>query len=214
MLSFPIIRSLIQSDYQTTWDAMRAFTNTRTADTPDEIWFIEHPPVYTLGQNGKREHVLNPQQIPIVQTDRGGQVTYHGPGQLMVYVLLDLRRHQLGVRDLVSALENTIISLLADYAIEASARRDAPGVYVNDAKICSLGLRIRRGCSYHGLAFNVNMDLSPFKGINPCGFSGLAMTQLVDLGGPNDLSQVADAFTKHFAKVLGSAYTNKEVHQQ
>jgi len=198
-----VIRPLQHCDYQTAWHAMRSFTDNRDANTPDEIWFIEHPPVYTLGQNGKREHILNPQNIPVVQTDRGGQVTYHGPGQLMVYVLLDLRRKQWSVRDLVGNLEQAIINLLADYDIQAIARRDAPGVYVKGAKICSIGLRIRHGCSYHGLAFNVNMDLSPFQGINPCGFSGLAMTQLSELGGPSKLEIVAEKFKQHFTKILG-----------
>ncbi len=185
-----IFRPLKQSDYLTTWQAMRDFTDRRTSETLDEIWFIEHPPVFTLGQNGKMEHVLNPGEIPVIPVDRGGQVTYHGPGQLMVYVLLDIRRRDMGVRALVSALEKTMVDLLALYDITALAHKDAPGVYVEDAKICSIGLRIRRGCSYHGLALNVALDLAPFSRINPCGFKDLAMTQVSALGGPDSLLQV------------------------
>lgn len=201
-----IIQPLRHSDYSTTWQAMKTFTDQRTAESADEIWFIEHPPVYTLGQAGKREHILNPGDIPIIPTDRGGQVTYHGPGQLMVYVLIDIRRQQLGVRALVSALEQSTIDFLAVYDIEAKALRHAPGVYVGDAKICSIGLRIRRGFSYHGLAFNVNMDLTPFSGINPCGFANLPITQLANLGGPNNLAAVIPSFTEHLFDNLG--YTN------
>jgi len=186
-----IINPLKQCEYATAWQAMRAFTDARSETTPDEVWFIEHPPVFTLGQNGKLEHVLNPGDIPVIPVDRGGQVTYHGPGQLMMYIMLDIRRRGLGVRDLVSLLEQTIVDLLASYGIVAQAKRDAPGVYVQDAKICSIGLRIRRGCSYHGLALNVAMDLEPFARINPCGYKNLAMTQISALGGPSDLSEVA-----------------------
>lgn len=192
-----IIRPLRHQAYLATWQAMQNFTNHRTEDTPDEIWFIEHPPVYTLGQAGKREHILDPKNIPIIPVDRGGQVTYHGPGQLMVYTLLDLRRLKMGIRTLVSALEQSVINYLADYGITASAKRQAPGVYVGDAKICSIGLRVRRGCSYHGFAFNIAMDLSPFSGINPCGFVNLAITQLCEQGGPNNLASVIPKLTKH-----------------
>lgn len=187
-----IIRPLAQQDYVSAWKAMRDFTAQRTPETADEIWLIEHAPVFTLGQQVRLEHVLDPGAIPVIETDRGGQVTYHGPGQLMVYVLLDLRRYGLSVRDLVSLLEKSVIALLAGYGIWAKARCDAPGVYVEDAKICSIGLRIRRGCSYHGLALNVAMDLTPFSRINPCGFRNLTMTQISALGGPYDLSQVAN----------------------
>lgn len=193
-----LVRPLQQGDYNTIALAMRSFTDMRTSETPDEIWFIEHSPVYTLGQAGKMEHILNPGNIPIEKTDRGGQVTYHGPGQLVIYPLLNLRRLNLGVRELVSLLENTIINLLATYAINAKAKKEAPGVYVNSAKIASIGLRIRRGYCYHGLAFNIAMDLSPFTGINPCGMRQLTITQLSDLGGPTDLNRVAKDFIKQF----------------
>lgn len=197
-----IIRPLQQGDYNEIAQAMRLFTDKRNPETPDEIWFIEHNPVYTLGQAGKLEHILSPGDIPIEKSDRGGQVTYHGPGQLVIYPLLNLRRLNLGVRELVSLLENTIINLLASYNIIAEAKREAPGVYVNSAKIASIGLRIRRGYCYHGLAFNVAMDLNPFTGINPCGMSRLAITQVSDLGGPSDLRKVANDFIKQFQQVI------------
>ncbi len=160
---------------------MQDFTNSRKPDTADQLWFLQHPPVYTLGKNGKAEHVLKPAQIPVINSDRGGQVTYHGPGQLVVYTLLDLKRLNIGVRQLVSILEQSIIDLLASYGVDSCARADAPGVYVNDAKIAALGLRVRKGCSFHGLALNVDMNLEPFSRINPCGYEGLAITQLKDL---------------------------------
>lgn len=175
-----IVRPLQQRDYVETWHAMRQFTDARDENTPDEIWLVEHPPIYTLGQAGKSEHILNAGHIPVIQTDRGGQVTYHGPGQLMMYVLIDIKRLNMGVRKLVSILENSVIDLLKEFNVDAKSKCDAPGVYINDAKICSIGLRVRRGCSYHGLALNVDMDLSPFNGINPCGFQHLQMTQLKD----------------------------------
>jgi lipoyl(octanoyl) transferase len=181
-----ILRWLGRQGYQTTWQAMKDFTNQRQSDTPDEIWLLEHDPVFTQGQNGKPEHVLNPGDIPIVQTDRGGQVTYHGPGQLMVYTLIDIRRKKFNVREFVTALEQAVINLVAEYGVTAIAKADAPGVYVNDAKICSIGLRIRRGCSYHGIAFNISLDTEPFSRINPCGFANLRMTQLSELGGPTN----------------------------
>jgi lipoyl(octanoyl) transferase len=177
-------------DYAQTWAEMRAFTDARTHASDDELWLLQHPPVFTLGQAGRPEHILAPGAIPVVQTDRGGQVTYHGPGQLIAYLLLDLRRAGLGVKGLVHLLEQAVIDLLAEVGIEAQARPDAPGVYVAGAKIASLGLRVRRGCSYHGLALNVDMDLGPFSRINPCGYPGLAVTQLADLGGPRDLELV------------------------
>lgn len=175
-----IVRTLPPTDYHTTWAAMQAFTNDRGDNTPDEVWLLEHFPVFTQGQNGKAEHVLNAGDIPIVQTDRGGQVTYHGPGQLMMYVLIDLRRKKLNVRELVTQLETMVIEFLADAGFEAVAKRDAPGVYINDNKICSIGLRIRKGCSYHGIAFNVDLNLEPFNRINPCGYAGLKMTSLAN----------------------------------
>lgn len=179
-----IVRNLGQQAYLVSWQAMQQLTDSRTIDTLDELWIVEHPPVYTLGLNGKPEHVLNPSTIPVIQTDRGGQVTYHGPGQLVIYVLLDLKRKVLGVRALVTALEQSIIIVLKQYGLQAVARADAPGVYINNQKIASVGLRIRRHCSYHGLSLNVNMNLTPFLGINPCGQAGLSITQLSDLKGP------------------------------
>lgn len=180
-----VIRWLATRDYVQTWEAMRHFTNSRNADTPDEIWLLEHFPVFTQGQNGKAEHVLDPGPIPIVQTDRGGQVTYHGPGQLMLYSLIDIRRKHLYVRDFVTLLETTVVEFLASHDIKAYPKREAPGVYVKnkhgqEVKICSIGLRIRKGCSYHGIAFNIGMGLEPFARINPCGFSQLKMGQLAD----------------------------------
>lgn len=174
------VRWLGRVDYEPAWHAMQDFTDRRGADTPDEIWLLEHPPVFTQGQAGKAEHLLFPGDIPVVQVDRGGQVTYHGPGQLVAYILIDVRRQGIGVRDLVSLIENSLVQLLAGYNVTSRAKADAPGVYVNDAKIASLGLRIRRGCSFHGLALNVAMDLEPFRRINPCGYQGLRMTQLAD----------------------------------
>ena len=160
---------------------MRELTDTRDGDTPDQIWVVQHPPVFTQGQAGKPEHLLMPGEIPVVETDRGGQVTYHGPGQLVLYPLIDVKRARLGVRDLVSALEDSVVDALGEHGIEASARPDAPGVYVGERKIASLGLRIRRGASFHGIAVNLEVDLTPFSFINPCGYAGLEMTRLADL---------------------------------
>lgn len=174
------LKSLGLRDYSTVWVEMREFTDTRQEQTADQLWLVEHPPVYTLGLNGDPRHILGPVSAPVVQTDRGGQVTYHGPGQLVVYTLLDLRRLGIGIRTLVSGLENAAVGALSQYGLQAAARRDAPGVYVEGKKIASLGLRVRRGCSYHGLSLNVDMDLSPFSAINPCGYRGLEVTQLVD----------------------------------
>ena len=177
-----IVRSLGREDYEPLWRRMQSFTDDRDHDTPDEIWFTEHPPVFTLGLNASREHLLDSRGIPVVQVDRGGQVTYHGPGQLMIYPLIDLKRSKLGVRSLVSALEQSIVDLVADHGITAAARRDAPGVYVGGRKIASVGLRIRRGSSFHGMALNIDVDLEPFSSINPCGFSDLEVTDLRGLG--------------------------------
>ncbi|MBS0387401.1 MAG: lipoyl(octanoyl) transferase LipB [Proteobacteria bacterium] len=177
--------------YEPTWRAMQRFTDARNEHTDDELWLLEHEPVFTLGMNGDRAHVLAAGDIPVVQIDRGGQVTYHGPGQLVVYPLIDVRRAALGVRELVTALERSVIDLAARHGISAQCREKAPGVYVDGRKLASVGLRIRRGGSYHGLALNVDMDLEPFSRINPCGFAGLEMTQLAALGGPSDLAQVA-----------------------
>jgi len=196
------IRWLGRQDYHSCWQAMQTFTQQRTELTPDEIWLCEHHPVYTQGQNGKPEHLLNSGQIPVVQTDRGGQITYHGPGQLMVYTLIDIKRSGMNVRAFVSALEQSIIDLLAQFQINGQAKREAPGVYVDDKKICSIGLRIRKGCSYHGIAFNVAMDLSPFNGINPCGFKTLQMTQFSELGGLSDPLETGRQLVHYFVKNL------------
>ena len=183
------VRALGRAEYEPVWRAMQDFTRTRDAGTPDELWFVEHPPVYTLGMRADRSHLLAPGTIPVVAIDRGGQVTYHGPGQLVVYVMLDLRRRALTPRKLVQALESAVIETVAAYGVEAAARRDAPGVYVAGAKLAAVGLRVKRHCSYHGLAVNVAMDLAPFKGINPCGYEGLEVTQLDSLCGVHDVSR-------------------------
>ena len=191
----PVLRWLGRVEYEPTWRAMQSFTDQRTPETPDQIWFLEHPPVFTLGMNAAPEHLLAPGDIPVVQIDRGGQVTYHGPGQLVVYPLIDVRRAGLGVRQLVMSLENAIIDLLASWNITALARRDAPGVYVDGRKVASIGLRIRRGSSYHGLAFNVAMDLEPFQRINPCGYRGLEVIDLRSLGVNASVQEVAEALS-------------------
>lgn len=197
-----VIKRLGLVEYEPTWRDMQTFTDRRDAQTADEIWLLQHPPVYTLGLNGSPEHLLAPADIPVINIDRGGQVTYHGPGQLVVYPMIDLRRQSLGVRELVSALEQSVIDLAANHGIDAQARADAPGVYVAGRKLASLGLRIRRGCSYHGLAFNIDMDLEPFSRINPCGFEDLEVTQLKDLGGPADLELVATELEQYLLKNL------------
>lgn len=195
-------------DYLPTWQAMQRFTNTRGPETLDELWLLEHAPVFTQGQAGKAEHVLFPGDIPVVQVDRGGQVTYHGPGQLVGYLLLDVRRLGIGVRELVSRIERSLIELLAGYDVEAYAKPDAPGVYVGDMKIASLGLRIRNGCSFHGLALNVDMDLAPFQRINPCGYAGMVMTQLKDQArGPVEFAEVRSRLRAQLAAQLGYAET-------
>ncbi len=204
-----IVRRLGQRNYEPVWRAMQAYTDARTAESPDELWLVEHPPVFTQGLNGRPEHLIDPGGIPVIHADRGGQVTYHAPGQIVAYVLLDLKRQGFGVRQLVTLLEQSVIGLLADYGIGAEARRDAPGVYVAGRKIASLGLRVRRGCSYHGLSLNVAMDLSPFRRINPCGYQGLEVTQLSDLGGPADLPAIEEALLSHLVRHLG--YTNFQV---
>lgn len=179
-------------DYTKVWQAMQHFTDHRDEETADELWLVEHPPVFTQGQAGKEEHLLMPGDIPVVKVDRGGQVTYHGPGQQVIYFMINLRRRKIGVRQLVTIIENGIIAALATYDIHAAAKPDAPGVYVEDKKIASLGLRVRKGCSFHGLALNVNMDLSPFLRINPCGYQGLEMIQTVDLCGPDNIAQAGE----------------------
>ncbi len=200
----PVVRMLGLVNYEPTWRRMQAFTDERTPQTPDEIWYLEHPPVFTMGMNASREHLLAPGPIPVVDIDRGGQVTYHGPGQWVVYLLLDLRRRGMGVRDLVCALEQSVVRLVADWGIKACARRDAPGVYVEGRKLASLGLRIRRGCSYHGLSLNVDMDLAPFRRINPCGFRGMEVTRLADLGVDADVAGVAARLRSILDDALGS----------
>lgn len=196
------LRFLGVRDYVETWRAMQTLTDTRDADAVDELWVLEHPPVYTQGLNGQPEHILKPGDIPVVHSDRGGQATYHGPGQLIVYTLIDLRRKNLAIRALVSALENAAVNTLAQYGLKALTRPDAPGVYVNDRKIASLGIRVRRGCSYHGLSLNVAMDLAPFGGINICGYPTLEATQLNDLGGPDNLMEVAVPLVRQLADLL------------
>lgn len=182
----PLVRSLGLVEYQPTWDAMKQFTAERSAqkdiETRDEIWLVQHPPVYTQGLAGKPEHLLHPTNIPVIKIDRGGQITYHGPGQIVAYLMLDMRRWKLGVRELVRLMEQAVIDVLAECGIKAKSREDAPGVYVGDAKIAALGLKIKNGYCYHGLAFNVDMDLAPFANINPCGYAGLRVTQAVELG--------------------------------
>ena len=197
-----IARWLGRADYIPTWRAMQRFTDRRDAETSDELWCLEHPPVYTLGMNGDPSHVLSAGAIPVIRIDRGGQVTYHGPGQLVVYPLVDLRRRALGVRDLVTALEGALIASVAEFGIEAVARRDAPGVYVGGRKLASIGLRIRRAASYHGLALNVAMDLSPYAGINPCGFANLGVVDLKRLGVTLDIESAARRLVPHLWRTL------------
>lgn len=202
------IRQLGRQDYQLIWKRMQDFTQQRAADSVDEIWITEHPPVYTLGLNGKAEHILDAGNIPVIQVDRGGQVSYHGPGQLVVYTLLDLKRLGFGVRDLVTQIEQAVIVTLAGYGIDANARADAPGVYVNDSKIAALGLRIRHGCSYHGLSLNLDMDLAPFHGINPCGHKGMKVSQLSDFTNNIDFSRLSNQLVSQLVSNLG--YTMPE----
>jgi lipoyl(octanoyl) transferase len=203
MSAAPLIRHFGLAPYEPTWRAMQRFTDERDPSTADEIWMLEHPPVFTLGLNASREHVLSPGDIPVVQIDRGGQVTYHGPGQLVVYPLIDLRRRQVGVRQMVVALENAVIAYAAELGVTATGSREAPGVYVGGAKLASIGLRIRRGASYHGLSLNVALDLEPFQRINVCGYRGLAVTRLADLGVGLDVDAVARGLTPHLLRQLG-----------
>lgn len=198
------LRRMGRTAYAEAYDAMRAFTARRTAETPDELWLLEHPPVYTLGQAGRPEHLLHANAIPVVRADRGGQITYHGPGQVVAYALLDLRRRGLAVRRLVWLLEQSVIDLLAGHGIEGARRAGAPGVYVRDAKLAALGLRVRGGCTYHGLALNVDMDLAPFRDINPCGYEGLAVTQLADLGVRLSPAEAGAALAAALARALGA----------
>ncbi len=203
------VRQFGRRPYAEVFSEMQNFTESRHEGSDDELWVTEHEPVFTQGQAGKAEHVLFPGDIPVLQTDRGGQVTYHGPGQLVVYLMLDIRRAGITPRALVTAIEQALVACLAGYGISATPRKDAPGVYVDQMKIASLGLRIRRGRSYHGLSFNIDMDLEPFSRINPCGMQGLKVTQLVDLGGPADLMQVSEALLGHLAEQLALAGSQK-----
>lgn len=203
MSNLTIRQITLPVDYQDAWHAMRQFTDQRDEHTPDEAWLMSHPPVFTQGQAGKAEHILNPGSIPVVQSDRGGQVTYHGPGQLVIYTLIDLKRLSLTTRDFVRATERALIQYLADIGIAATARIDAPGIYVDARKLASIGLRVRRGRSYHGIALNVDMDLSPFNAINPCGFKGLEMTQISDHRPGITTTAVATAIGPHLANVFG-----------
>ena len=198
-----LVRDLGRQPYEPVWRAMQRFTDARNESTPDELWLVEHDPVFTLGQAGKPEHVLVPGSIPVIHVDRGGQVTYHGPGQIVAYPLLDLKRLKVGVREYVERIEQTVIDTLADWNIAAARREGAPGVYVSGAKVAALGIRVRRGCTFHGLAFNIAMDLEPFQRINPCGYQGLAVTSMLDLGGPSSLDAVKPALLGHLAKQFG-----------
>ncbi|MEN2909781.1 Octanoyltransferase [Mannheimia haemolytica] len=211
-----IIRQLGIQPYEEIWHQMQSFTDSRDGNTDDEIWLVQHPAVFTQGSAGKPEHLLNPTNIPVVQSDRGGQITYHGEGQQIMYVLIDIKRlkslgKEVSVRDLVTALEQTVVQTLAEYGIESYPKADAPGVYVDGKKICSLGLRIRKGCSFHGLALNINMDLTPFQNINPCGYAGLEMCQLSELVHRPDLryEEVAPKLVAHFSTILG--YNNQQI---
>jgi lipoyl(octanoyl) transferase len=203
-----IVKRLGVTDFETTWRDMQKFTAERTETTADELWLTEHPAVYTLGLNRKSVRLPASNNIPVVLTDRGGKITYHGPGQVIIYVLLDLKRNHLNIRSLVSLLENAVIGVLADHQISAVARADAPGVYVNDAKIAALGLRIKNNCCYHGLSFNVNMDLTPFKSIDPCGYVGLEVTQTKDLGITANVQQISELLLDSLTANLGNEQLN------
>ncbi|GGZ46106.1 lipoyl(octanoyl) transferase [Shewanella chilikensis] len=205
------IRHLGNMDYETVWHAMQHYTDTRDEHSRDELWLVEHPPVFTQGQAGKSEHLLNTGDIPVIQVDRGGQVTYHGPGQLVAYPLINIKRRKLGVRQLVTDIEQSLVELLKRFDIPAYAKADAPGVYVEERKIASLGLRIRKGCSFHGLALNVDMDLAPFRRINPCGYAGLEMAQCKALGGPQSVEEAGQHLIETFSQRLGYEQT---VHHQ
>ena len=196
------IRHLGLTDYESAWHDMQAFTDTRTANTPDELWFLEHPPVFTLGRNAKQEYLHNTGDIQVIGVDRGGQVTYHGPGQLIAYPLLNIKRRQLGVQSLVRILEQSVIDLLSDYSLGAQRREKAPGVYVDDRKLAALGLRIRKGCSFHGLSLNIDMDLTPFSMIDPCGYADMEVTQLRDLGVTASMTTITGQLQNHLENLL------------
>jgi lipoyl(octanoyl) transferase len=197
-----VVRRLGRAEYEPVWRAMQDFTAARDEATLDELWLVEHPPVFTLGQGGKPEHLLRETGIPVVRIDRGGQITYHGPGQVVVYLLLDLARRGLKVRELVARIEQAVIALLAEHGVAAERRAGAPGVYVDGAKVAALGLRVKRGCCYHGVALNVDMELAPFSAINPCGYPGLRVTQLRDLGIALDWAGAGEALLAHLARAL------------
>ncbi len=209
-----IVRQLGLTDYQDVWHAMQDFTDNRDDTTPDEIWLVEHPPVFTQGQAGKEEHILNTGDIPVVKVDRGGQVTYHGPGQQVLYVLFDLKRMKIGVRELVTWLEQSVVRTLNDFGVDAYPKKDAPGVYVNDAKVASVGLRVRQGRTFHGLAMNVDMDMSPFLRINPCGYAGMQMVQSKTLGGPQTVLEAGTALVSHLVAQIKTTLSELEVIQQ
>lgn len=205
-----VIRNVDINDYETIWQAMQQFTDERDESDTDELWIVEHAPVFTQGQAGKEEHLLNTGDIPVVKVDRGGQVTYHGPGQLVVYLLLDLRRRKMGVRDLVTKIEQSIVDLLAQYDIQAYAKADAPGVYIDDKKVASLGLRVRKGCSFHGLALNVDMDMEPFLRINPCGYAGMEMVQTKQLSGPQTVQLAGEQLCNLLAGSLQASMVSRQ----
>jgi len=206
-----LVRQLGVQDYETVWREMQQFTDLRDENTADEIWLLEHPPVFTLGLNGKHEHILDARDIPVIQCDRGGQVTYHGPGQLIVYLLLDLKRRNLGVKQLVNNIEQAIIDLLANTGIKSQRRNKAPGIYLNDSKIAALGLRVRRGCCYHGLSLNIDMDMEPFTRINPCGFPDLKAIQLKDLLPGATIEQTSAALLKQLLKQLEPQFDGQRI---
>ncbi len=206
-----VVRQLNQEDYVTVWQAMQSFTDDRTDETADELWLVEHPSVFTQGQAGKEEHLLMPGDIPVVQVDRGGQVTYHGPGQQVIYFMINLRRRKMGVRELVTLIENGVVATLADYGIKANAKPDAPGVYVDGKKIASLGLRVRKGCSFHGLALNIQMDLSPFNRINPCGYTGLEMIQTADICSLTSIEEAGQTLVKHMSELLNVENIQRQI---
>jgi lipoyl(octanoyl) transferase len=196
------LKQLGLSDYAPVWRAMQKFTDQRNEETEDELWMVEHPPVFTQGQAGKAEHILNSGDIPIIQVDRGGQVTYHGPGQIVIYPLIDLKRHKIGIKALVHGIEGALIETMADFGVRAKRKEKAPGVYVDGKKIASLGLRVRKGCTFHGLAFNIRMDLEPFQRINPCGYAGLEVVQLSQFNSTVDFDEVQEQLIKHLCETL------------
>ncbi len=210
----PVVHTLGLVEYQPTWEAMKRFTDERTPDTRDEIWLVQHPPTYTQGLAGLPEQLLGQTDIPVIKIDRGGQITYHGPGQIVAYLLLDLRRWRLNVRELVNLMEQAVIDLLGEYGVAAQGRVDAPGVYVNEAKIASLGLKIRHGCCYHGLALNVDMNLAPYNLINPCGYKGLRVTQCVEQGITASFNELQAELTQNLIHGLQQHYQRKQTHEQ